>query len=475
MLRVLRIAVAVLVAGYFVLLLSNACFFAAGPDSSGYLSEARLLAAGRMAVPVEPLVRAGLDPSLVYLFTPYGFRAAADGTAAMVPTYPVGTSVHLAIARIAGEKGPFVVGAIAAVLSLFLFVAVAREFGVTRGWAIAGAVLLAAYPVFILQSLQAMSDVPATLWALITMLCALKAREGGWRWAVACGVAFSIGVAVRPTSILLAIPIVMTMPRKLVTAGAAAMPVAIALMWYHDALYGSPFMTGYGGAGSIVSLTGLPPCFSKHSVALMSLLTPLVFPGGLLVAFDRRLEVWRRATLLTWFGVFFGFYSYYSYCPDAVATRFLLPALPPLIIGFLRVAEWAVGKRRLLATAAILIVLGREVVQIGRMHVLHIDDWESIFPKTVEWVERNVPENAVVLSAIMSGAFYAEEERITVRWDQLEPHTAALLQPARGFEGPWYAVVSEVDGGVAALRQKVPGEWQEVWRIRDVTVWQRIE
>ena len=362
----------------------------------------------------------------------------------------------------------------AAVLSLFLFVAVAGEFGVARGWSIAGAALLAAYPVFILQSLQAMSDVPATLWALVTMLCASRAREGGWRWAVGCGLAFSIGVAVRPASILMLIPIVVALrPKAIVTAGIASMPVALALMWYHNALYGSPFMTGYGGAGSIVSLRGVPPCFATHSIALASLLTPLVFPGGLLVAFDRRIEVRHRATLLAWFGVFFGFYSYYSYCPDAAATRFLLPAVPPLIIGFLRVAEWVLGNRRVLATALVLVVLAREVVQIGRMHVLHIDDWESVFPKTVEWVERNAPPNAVVLSAIMSGAFYADAGRITVRWDQLEPHTAAMLQSARGFEGPWYAVVSEVDGGVAALRAKVPGEWEEVWHVRDVTVWRR--
>jgi hypothetical protein len=177
--------------------------------------------------------------------------------------------------------------------------------------------------------------------------------------------------------------------------------------------------------------------------------------------------------LWSWFGVFFVFYSYYSYCPDAAATRFLLPALPPLIIGFLRLAQSVAGKWRVVAIAAVVIVMGREVVQIGRMHVLHIDDWESVFPKTVEWVERNVPADAVVLSAIMSGALYADGERITVRWDQLEPHTAAMLETAPGFEGPWYAVVSEVDGGIGALRAKVPGEWQEVWRVRDVTVWRR--
>ena len=86
-----RVLPAVLVLGYFILLLSNRCDFAAGPDSSGYLNQARLLLDGKISTTVGILAEAGLDPSLVYLFTPYGFtRATTAG--AMVPTYPIGTS-----------------------------------------------------------------------------------------------------------------------------------------------------------------------------------------------------------------------------------------------------------------------------------------------------------------------------------------------------------------------------------------------
>ena len=464
----MRVAIALLAAGYFALLVSNTLFSATGPDTSGYLAEARLIASGRTSVAIEPLVKAGLPASMSWLFTPYGFRPAGDGT--MVPTYPVGMPLHLAAAAAIGgwKVAPFLVAPLAAVASLFLFAALAREFGLGRGWAMAGAALLGAYPVFINMSLQPMSDVPATAWTLAATLCALRSRLS-WRWAAACGVAFAVAVAVRPSNVILAVPLALALelrPARLAVAAAGALPFAAALMWYHDTLYGSPFKTGYGSAGEILSFAGMPPCLSSHATAIAGMLTPLI-AAGLFVSFDRLLGRWQRAVLLTWMAVFLLFYSYYSYCPDPAATRFLLPALPPLIVGFLRV----VSRVRIVAVAAILLVLGCEVVKIGRMHTLHYDEWESIYPRTVEWVEREVPPDGVVLAAIVSGTFYCQAGRIPLRWDQLDPRNAAIVRAAPGLDGPWYAVVSEVEGGEAALRARIPGAWRVVGKLRDVTLW----
>jgi hypothetical protein len=227
-------------------------------------------------------------------------------------------------------------------------------------------------------------------------------------------------------------------------------------------------MTGYGGVGSILSFAGVPACFSKQAGWLFLMGTPLLFPGGLLVAFHRSMEAWNRALLLSWFAVFFLFYAYYSFCPDHSSTRFLLPALPPLMIGLVSMLSRI---PRVVAAFIVLIVLAREVQQVGRLHVLHLNEWEAIFPQTVAWVDREVPRNAVVMSAITSGAFYFHSDRAVVRWDQLTPETSALLRANRRFAGPWYAVVSEVEGGLEALRARVPGEWREAGKIRDVTVW----
>ena len=465
-----RVLPAVLVLGYFILLLSNRCDFAAGPDSSGYLNQARLLLDGKISTTVGILAEAGLDPSLVYLFTPYGFtRATTAG--AMVPTYPIGTSLHLAAPAIGGwGQAAFVVGPVFAIGCLFLTAFVAQRLGVSRGWAIVAAAFLAGFPVFIAQAVQPVSDVLATFWALAAIACALRADEHR-RWAALCGVAFAIGVAVRPTNILLVVPLLVAMrlrwPRVAIAAVAVA-PFALALAWHHHALYGSPWMTGYGGVGGILSFSALPPCLSRQTAWLLTMATPLV-AGGLFVAFQRSMDAWKRALLVSWFAVFFLFYAYYSFCPDHSSTRFLLPAMPALLIGFVFILSRI---PRAAAVAIVLIVLAREVQQVGRLHVLHLDEWESIYPRTVEWVDREVPRNAIVMSAITSGAFHFHSDRDVVRWDQLTPETFALLRANPILAGrPWYAVVSAVEGGRDALRARVPGEWREAGRIRDVTVW----
>lgn len=455
----------VLIAGYFALLLANTCYFAAGPDSSGYLNEARLLLSGRIAAVVKPLAEAKLDPELVHLFTPYGFmRGPAAGT--MVPTYPVGTSLHLALGAAVGgwAVAPFVIVPLAAIGCLFLIAFIARRLGVSHGWAIVSAVLLAAFPMFIAQSVQPVSDTLATFWALAVIACALQSRDGGhWRWPVLCGIAFAIGVAVRPTNLLIALPLLVAMRariRPLALAVAAAAPFAIALAWYYYALYGSPFMTGYGGVGGILSFTASPPCLTKQLGWLMVMATPLLLGGVLVPA--------HRALLLSWFMVFVLFYSYYSFCPDHSSVRFLLPALPPLIIGFVSLLSRI---PRAVAVFLVLIVLGREIQQIGRLHVLHLNEWESIYPQTVALVDKEAPPNAVVLSAITSGAFYYHSDRAVVRWDQLTPESSALLRTNAYFAGPWFAAVSEVEGGRDGLRARVPGEWRETAKIRDVSIY----
>lgn len=475
-----RLAAGVFAAGYLALLLANVCFFATGPDTSGYLSHARLLSQGRMGATIEPMREAELPSSLAYLFTPYGF-APSPVAGVMVPTYPVGAPLHFAAAAAIGgwERAPFLVPPLAAVGCLLLMFVLARHFGLSTGWRIAGAAILAAMPLFLGNALFAASDVLATFWGLAAIVCAIEARSGS-RWAVAAGIAFAVGVAVRPTNVLLAIPFAFAIgmwPKRMLLAVAAALPFAAALMLYHDRMYGSPFTTGYGHAASVVDLRGWPPCLSLQATALVSVMTPFIFPGGLLVVFARRLEVWKRLLLLTWFAAFFLLYAWYWFCPDRSALRFLLPAVPALAIGTLVLLHASVergGRRplwRAAAAAVVLVIVAREVVLIGRMRTLRANEWESIFPKTSAWVKENVPPDAVLLSAIVSGSLYYDTGRIPVRWDQLAPETAALLRSKPAFQRPWYAVVSEADGGIDRLRAKVPGEWHEVGRIRDVTFW----
>ncbi|HEX6178689.1 MAG TPA: hypothetical protein VF057_10050 [Thermoanaerobaculia bacterium] len=473
----MKVLGAFLLVAYFALLVANACFFASGPDTSGYLNQARLIAKLQTAAPIEPLISLRLDPSHAHLFTPYGFAPGRPFT--MVATYPAGTSAHLALAAaVAGWRiAPFLVGPLAAVGCLAAIAYLARQCGLPRAWSWAAAVLLGASPPFVLIALQPASDVLATLYSLIAVVCALRSVERR-RWAAAAGLAFAIGVAVRPTNVLVAVPVLLAMrarPKQLAIAAVAAAPVAAVLLWYHVARFGSLAETGYGPLRTIVSLTSIPPCLLAHADRLASTALPGAFPLGLLAAFNAGLDRCRRSLLIGWFAVFFAFYSLYDFCGDWSSSRFLLPAFPPLIIGFLLWARSLRTRLRLLPASLVLIALSLQVVELRERRVFAIDEHESIFPRTVAWVEQQVPRDAVVLSSIVSGAYYYHADRITLRWDQLDATTADGLRDAYPSGTPWYAVVSTVEGGVERLNRHAPRKWVAVGRLRDVTLWRSTE
>jgi hypothetical protein len=458
-----RFVVGAIALGYLVLLVSNTCLSVTGTDSAGYLSHARLVASGTTSADIPQMRALSIDPRYASLFTPHGFTPGSAGR--MVPTYPVGTSLHLAAAAIIGgwRVAPFLVSPLLGVGSLILLVAVAQRLGIRTSWAVGGAAILAASPVFVLHSLQAMSDVVATFWTLLAMWLALRERPA------ASGVAFAIGVAVRPVNLLLALPLAIAFrfrPARLVVAAAAALPIGAALLWYQAHLYGSPWKTGYGGAGSVISFLTLPPCLSFHVTTLARMMTPAIMPLGLVAMFDRKHDRFDRALLATWFGVFFVFYAFYGYCADWSASRFLLPAIAPLIIGLLWFCERI---PRPAAIALVVAVVGWEVAQFGRLHLLQVDDGASVLPRTVAWVEHDVPPNATVLANTFSGVFYYHSGRITPRWDQLDASTSAFLR-ARDAGSPWFAVVTTAEGGKAELVRHVPGNWMEAGRLGEATL-----
>src|SRR5258707_6409106 len=94
--RVARAALAlftIAAAGYLAFLLNFNCYFAGGPDSAGYLTEAKMIASGNMMADVPLLRELKLPPRMTYVVTPIGWATAPrDGF--MVPTYPAGLPFH---------------------------------------------------------------------------------------------------------------------------------------------------------------------------------------------------------------------------------------------------------------------------------------------------------------------------------------------------------------------------------------------
>src|SRR5258707_13173931 len=88
---------------------------AGGSDSSGYLNEARMIAAGKTSIPIRLLGTLHLPPEFGYDFTPLGFAQSRRLPSHMVPTYPPGLPAHFAIAGAIGgwSQAPFLMPLIA--------------------------------------------------------------------------------------------------------------------------------------------------------------------------------------------------------------------------------------------------------------------------------------------------------------------------------------------------------------------------
>ena len=462
--RALITAALVIYAGF---LLHYTCFAAGGADSSGYLNAARMIAEGRPKIRVTPLDVMHLDDSWRSVFLPLGFARAPEPKT-LSPSYPLGFPLQLAPFGLVGgwKHAPFYVSPILMLLSLFVTYAIAREVGLPDDLAIGAAVLVATAAAVFNQAIQPMSDVPAMLWCCLPVLCAIRQYRGA-RWAIAAGASFAMSVWVRPSNMLLALAIGFAMRwrvRSLAIAVASALPLGVALMLTNHSLFGSGLVTGYGGVGGMMKFAA--PCAMHYLKWLTITLTPIVFPLGLLFAFQKRVALWQRLTLAAWFVPFFVFYSIYPICDAWWYLRFLVPVYPPLIIGTMLVLRDFVRWRNVrYALIGIVALTGIGVIRHYRVGGLH--KGEMIYPHSVHWAQKQLPPNAIVATMQISGAYYFYAGQLPARYDMLEPDRFSELRAYAGVAGlKWYALI--FDWEMPELERHMPGRWTKLNTIRNV-------
>lgn len=419
--KTLIVAAAIFAAAWLAVIVRHNCEAAGGADSSGYFNEAKLFAEGRLRVPVN------VDESLLPFFVPLGFVASHG---AIVPMYPPGYPLHLLLFG-------FLTTPIAALVCLLLMFALARDF--------AAAVILATTPVFLLMALQPMSDVVSMMWCMAAMLLVLRKRPA------LAGLAFAIAVWVRPSNLLLAIPLAWALRSRVRYAAAAALPFGIALVVLNHAMYGSWLATGYGSVDYMFAWTN--PISRAPQYARW--LFPYIL--GLLVVFDKRVGWETRTLLVVWFGVFFVFYSFFGPIGEWGYTRFLLPAFPPLIIGMLLLLR----NHRVVAMVITAILAVGGSIYARREHVFSLYKTESIYPQTVRWAEQRLPRGALVASMQLSGSFFYYANRFTLRYDLIDAaHLDRLPRPI-------YAVVFDWEA------PKLPGgRWRKIDGFQGVSLMQ---
>src|SRR2546423_10256127 len=166
--------VAALVA-YTAFLVHNLSFSMGGPDTSGYMNEAKMIAAGHMTLPVDLARTLKLDDSWLGDFMPLGFAPSPGGR--MHPTYPPGLPVHLAIVGLVcgWQRAPLLLLPFAAAGALPFLFAIARKLELPLPLFAAAPAILGLLAPFLLHAFQPASDCLATFWMLFGFYCFIAA------------------------------------------------------------------------------------------------------------------------------------------------------------------------------------------------------------------------------------------------------------------------------------------------------------
>jgi hypothetical protein len=398
---------------------------AGGSDSSCYLNSARLLSEGSVGFD-DPLARSAPWPHADQTFTPAGFTPSSADRLLLVPICSPGLSLTMALFRRV-HLSPFLVVPLLGALAVWLTFVIGRAVDRPATGA-AAAVLMTCSPTFLYQLVQPMSDVPATGWWLMAVSCIVGRREPRWSgWA---GLAASAAILTRPNLAPLAVVLAGylafvaegALVRRLALFGAGLIPGALALAVLQRAMYGSPLATGYGSVGGLMSVDHVMPNLFRYTTWLFGAHTPLLllaFAAPFVARGSR--SVWLLLALAV---TTLACYLPYTVFDDWWYTRFLLPAIPALILLSVMVAETIIRRatrRRLIVAAACVAALALLWLNIAKdRRAFDLAQLEQHYYRA-GLAARRVAGPAAIVTLKDSGSVRYHAQLATLSWDILEP------------------------------------------------------
>lgn len=417
-------------------------YAAGGSDSYCYVSQATSWLDGS-AGRAQTVPFATPWPNVALTLAPAGYVPAPHVPGAIAPICPPGFGVLMAGANaVLGAPGIYALVPVMGVLLVWSTFLVGCAL---RGPAVGAvaAVLTAASPIFLYQVVQPMSDIPSAA-AWITALAAATARAPRWTIAgAAAGLAVMIRPNLAPALLVLGATTWFTTPASarrtaLVHVVAGGAPFALATAWAHAVVYGSPFRAGYGSLDQLFSSSHVGPNLTRYATWLTDTQTPFVWlalasPLVALVAArspahaGAHLAANRTVALVlsAFAAVVIGIYLPYTVFEDWWYLRFLLPALPAILIlasdggAALLSVVWRpfVVSAVMIGVAGALAVLG--VRTAGERSAFDLWRSERRFVTAGEAVARIVPQDGVVWSSFHSGNVRLYGHRASVMWDAL--------------------------------------------------------
>ena len=405
---------------------------AGGADSSGYLSQARLLSHGRS---VDDRRLPESWPDGTGTLAPLGFRPTPDRRQ-LAPIYPPGYPLLMAPAFLIHERAPFLVVPLCGALTVWLTFGMGRRLREPAAGA-AAALLVSASPTFLHQLVQPMSDVPATAaWLLALYL----ARAATVRSATCAGAATGLAILIRPNLAPLALLVWCACAlgdgasrwRRVLASIVATIPAVVVLGMMQSRRYGSAMASGYGSVDDLFGLANVWPNLDRYPRWMVETHTPLIvlFLAAPLWFAWRRQECRVFLVLLWTFAVAVVLaYLPYVYFQrwEWSYTRFLLPALPMMwllttipAIDLMRTARPVLAA--ILLPLVLVCVLGFSLWVARARFVFDLRGVEQKYPLAADYVREHLPENAVIFSMQHSGSLWFSTRQPIVRWDNVDRH-----------------------------------------------------
>ena len=423
---------------------------AGAADPYGYVSQAQLWADGTPTVN-EPL--AAIDPIVAPGAPPLGYTLVPPGK--LVPIYPPGLPILLAVASsIGGERMMYLVVPILGALAVWLTYRLGCIVSGPRTGLVA-AVLLSSSPVFLEQLFLPMADLPATTWLLAAIVLALSSVGGS---AFLAGVAAAAAVVTRPNLLPLAIAVILFVawkranPARLLAFAAGLAPAGLAIAFFNRALYGSALRSGYGSLDALFRIEWIATNLSRyprwlievHSlVILLGVAAPLLAGRSRTAAAEDDGVASKRLTLLLLAYCVLVVLCYIAYVPfdGWPYLRFWLPAIPVLFVLAATVMLTAISRLPVsYRTATVLLftclLSAWYVDKTQNLGVFLIQREEQRYPRIGDYLSRDLPKNAVILSGIQSGSLRLYGGNQTLRWDQFgarDLDRVVTLLERRGF------------------------------------------
>ena len=373
-----------------------------------------------------------------------------------------------------------------ALAGVFLVFRLGRACGLPAAAAVLAALLLATSPLYLFMSLSLMSDTPALVWTTAAVLLAWKSRDHP-AWAGAAGFAMSAAVLVRPTDVLVIVPIALCLGlawRRWLALIVGGIPGAALLVTYNLAAYGGAVTTGYGDMSRQFGVDNGFPSLRNYVSWLPVLLTPIcVLAVGLPLLACRAGRL--AMVLVSWAVCFPLFYAFYYFTQEYWwSLRFLLPSFPPLIVGALwvgsaSVQRWLPATRhrraRMVARVTLaLLLMAHNAYWVRRLTALDIGRGERVYLETASWMSSHVPSDAVVLAMQVGGALFYYTEFPVVDWQTGPGQLRRLESHLLATNRPLYAVFFPYEVKERKALDRIPGRWELAGTVRDVTVWRLV-